>query len=125
MKKGSASKNTVLKISLPKKFVRELTDTLEARDLTIDEIIRMYLRSFLNGSKKFQALAPDDPLPFGKYKDTPLGTVIKSEPNYIAWCLTKMESFQLTGESTRLLEAALGVDHDEPSSAEENDILED
>ncbi len=34
-------------------------------------------------------------MPFGKYKDLPIGDIISRDPNYIAWALKNIGGFEL------------------------------
>lgn len=40
---------------------------------------------------------------FGKYKGEPIWTIIKNDPDYIKWCLSK-KLFRLTIEAKEMLE---------------------
>lgn len=47
--------------------------------------------------------APEDSIPFGKFKGILVGPIIRYHPSYICWCLFNVEDFALTSIATKLL----------------------
>jgi len=48
-----------------------------------------------------------DTFKFGKHHDEMFGDVIVDHPTYVAWCLDKIDGFELDGEALQLLEESL------------------
>ena len=100
-------------IELPTRLLNELEPLLKDKNLTLDETVRLYLRSLVTRSKKNAAMAPGDDFTFGKYKDEELTVVIRAEPDYVVWCQNNLENFHLTPEAQALLDEMLGTEDDD------------
>ena len=51
-------------------------------------------------SRAKQTLTLSDKMPFGKYAGMPIGDLISRDPNYVAWAIRTIGSFNLDEEAT-------------------------
>lgn len=93
-----------VKISLPKGLTEKLEPLLLERDLTLDEVVRLYLRALVTTSERSRALDLRSEMPLGKFKGEELAVVIRSEPKYVSWLLAEVEGFKLAPDALALLE---------------------
>lgn len=97
-------KTSAVTIHLPTQLYRDVSALLEDRHLTLDEVVRLYMRALLTTSKRGMALGLDDDIGFGKYRGEKLEVVIRAEPSYIVWCMQNMENFLLGPDALALLQ---------------------
>lgn len=95
-------------VRLPPSLLGDLEPILAARELTIDKVIRLYLRSLVTTSKRTGAIGLADEMPIGKFKGEPLETVIRAEPKYVEWLLGKVETFRVTPDALDLIDELTG-----------------
>jgi hypothetical protein len=98
-----------LEVLIPRKLYEDLLVLVADRGVLIEDMILMYLRSLVTASEKARAVSLTDEMPIGKYKGTPLDTLIRVEPQYVAWLVSNSTTFQITPEAHCLLEEILNA----------------
>lgn len=97
------SRTRTLKVKIPEDLARDLDHILGEQKLTLDEVATIYLRAMVNTSKSRRTLGLDDVVQFGRHKGTPLGLLIRAEPDYVQYCLANVRSFSISPEAMELL----------------------
>jgi hypothetical protein len=95
---------TRLVIQIPSELLGDLEPLLIQRGLSVEEVIRLYLRSLVNGAKRSRAVSLSDDMPIGKFKGEKVETVIRAEPGYVSWLAGNIESFKLAPDALALVE---------------------
>jgi len=93
-----------LKINLPVKLVTELEPVLATKGLSLDEAVRLYLRSLVTTSARGRALELDSVMPFGKYQGEVVEVIVRAEPSYIRFLIANVESCNFTPAVLALLD---------------------
>lgn len=94
-----------LVVEIPDKLAGQLEGVLIKRGLSVDEVVRLYVRSLVTTSERLAALGIRSEMPIGKFKGEEVGVVIRADPSYVAWMLANSSAFKLTPEALALLEA--------------------
>ena len=100
------AKTTTVVLELPTKLVEAATIILQGRGSDIEDYVRLKLKSLMRPTRHYDLYETYN---FGKYKDEVVATVIRTDPEYVAWCLREVEGFGLTPEALGVLEST-GVD---------------
>lgn len=91
---------TTVLVELPTKLVEQSKAVLAGRGSSLDDFVRLKLKGLLRPEKFY---AQEDRYTFGKYKDEFVGTIIRTDPSYVAWCLREIEGFGLDPAALELL----------------------
>ncbi len=95
-----------LHVSIPADLVRSIKPVLAARGLTLDEVVRLYLRSMVTSVARSKALALTSQFPFGKYQGELVEVVARAEPGYIQWLVANSNSVKFDPEVLLVVEQA-------------------
>jgi len=93
-----------LVVNLPDKLYAELEGILVERNLSFEEVVRLYCRSMVTTNARTMALQLGSEMPFGKFKGEPIDVVIRADPGYVGWMLANNERFILAPEALQLYE---------------------
>lgn len=93
-------------VNLPPGLTERSLVILHERGTTLDDFVRLQLLRLTKNAKFFGL---KDEMSFGKYHKEMIETVIRGDPEYIAWCLREVTGFGLTPEALGVLETT-GVD---------------
>lgn len=96
-----------LHVSIPAKLVRDIKPVLAARGLSLDEVVRLYLRSMVTSVARSKALALTSQFPFGKYQGELVEVVARAEPGYIQWLVANSNSVKFEPEVLLVVEQAV------------------
>lgn len=94
-----------LVVELPDRLAGQLEAVLLKRGLSVDEVVRLYVRSLVTTCERLAALGVHSEMPMGKFKGEEVGVIIRADPGYITWMLANSSSFKLAPEALALLEA--------------------
>jgi uncharacterized protein (DUF3820 family) len=106
-----------VRVEVPDRLAAQIEPVLLQRGLSLDEVVRLYLRSLVTTSERMAALDVKSEMPFGKFKGEQIGVIIRVDPDYVAWMLANSKSFKLTPEALSLLEAVQASVEDNPALA--------
>lgn len=95
-----------LKVSIPLALAREVEPLLKARGLTVDDALRLYLRSMVTSSARSRALSLTSQMPFGKYQGELVEVVARAEPGYVQWLIANSNSVKFEPEVLLVIEQA-------------------
>lgn len=99
-----ARKNTRrVTVDLPADLHDRVQAMLEGRRLTMGEVVSLYLRSMVTGAERNRTLGPGDLMPFGKYRGSEVGLIIRAQPDYIQYLLANSQHFSLSVDALELL----------------------
>jgi antitoxin component of RelBE/YafQ-DinJ toxin-antitoxin module len=93
-----------LKVKLPLKLANDVEEILFKRGLTMDEVVRLYLRSLVTASKRNRALRLDSIIEFGKYNGETVETIVRADPSYVNWLVSTSTKIKFDPEVLELLE---------------------
>lgn len=96
----------LLQVYIPDHLVEQAQQILDERGTDFSSFIRMQLKTLTKHSR-FYGLA--DRYTFGKYDGEYMEAVIRTDPDYVAWCLRTVAGFGLTPEALEVL-SQMGVD---------------
>jgi len=107
-------KSTVRRtFELDRALLESIETDLEQRGSTLDAWLRLELIAYV--SSRRPALGLEDMIWFGRYRGAKMEELIRTRPDYIEWCLRKVDGFQLKTESERLLQDVLAGDEGIPA----------
>jgi hypothetical protein len=98
-----------VRVEIPDKLVEKLELILIARSLSLDEVVRLYLRALVSSSERMAPLGLMAEMPFGKFKGEELGVIIRADPDYVSWLVGNSAHFKLSPEALALLETVTAV----------------
>lgn len=90
----------VLSVQVSRALLTKAEKILGDRGTTVDTWIRLQLKRFVK-NVKFYGLT--DKITFGKYRDELMETIIRTDPEYVAWLIREVEGFALEVEAFNLL----------------------
>ncbi len=93
-----------LVVNLPDKLYADLESILIERNLSFEEVVRLYCRSMVTTNARSMALTLGAEMPFGKFKGEPIDVVIRADPGYVGWMLANNERFLLAPDALQLYE---------------------
>lgn len=76
-----------LEIRVAKSLADRVGELLMERGLRLDQAVSLYLRGMVNASATSRSLRLADPMPFGKYKDEAIETIVRGDPGYMLFIL--------------------------------------
>lgn len=94
----------VVKVRIDPKLASRVEEFLLARGLTLDQAVGLYLRAMINTSAKSRALRLADNMPFGKYQGERVETILRVQPDYIAYLVVNSTNTRWDPEVLRVLE---------------------
>lgn len=74
-----------LKVNVDRALLDRLEPVLRERGLTLDRAVGLFLRGMVNTSNRAKALRLQDAMPFGKYYGETVETILRAQPDYIAF----------------------------------------
>lgn len=98
------TKSATITIDLPVALVEQLEPILLARDLTLDEAVRLYLRAMVSSSARNRTLTLESEMPMGKYRGELVEVIVRAEPGYISWLIANSTSIKFDPEVLMLME---------------------
>ena len=94
----------VVKVRIDPKLAHRVEEFLSARGLTLDQAVGLYLRAMINTSASARALRLKDAMPYGKYRGEIIETIVRVQPDYIAYLVSNSTQTRWDPEVLRLLE---------------------
>jgi hypothetical protein len=94
------TEEVLCKFILPREMALALVDMALDREVSPSDVARMGIAVMLRVSKPLEL---HDKMKFGKYSGEILETIIKIDPEYIDWAISKVERFSMTKEAHNLL----------------------
>jgi hypothetical protein len=113
--KLSTQKGTSVKIKIDDSLHEKLESLANSRGIEVDTIVSIQLRAYVNVCERGRTLGPNDPMPYGQYREIKVGDVIRVNPRYINYLLANSETFKLNEEALGLLDE---IDHLPPHSGD-------
>lgn len=97
---------TKISVDVPTELYEEFSSVLDERGSTMDIFIRMAMRSYMKMPNEFDLSTK---LTFGKYRGETTEDVIRTHPDYIEYCLRKVNGFVLSPTANILLQQVNGT----------------
>ena len=94
----------VVKVRVDPKLAHRVEEFLAARGLTLDQAVGLYLRAMINTSASARALRLSDAMPYGKYRGEIIETIVRVQPDYIAYLVASSTQTRWSPDVLRLLE---------------------
>jgi hypothetical protein len=98
--RGEVEGEVEVAVKLPGELLHEVEELAAKRGATVSELIRVWVRGARREPLVYGLKAK---MGFGKYKGEPVEAVIRADPSYIVWALTKTDHFCIDEEATELL----------------------
>ena len=94
----------MVKVRIDPKLAHRVEEFLAARGLTLDQAVGLYLRAMINTSARARALRLADVMPFGKYQGEVIETILRVQPDYIAYLVANSTNVRWDPEVLKMLE---------------------
>lgn len=98
-----AQQTRTLRVRLDRQLAIEVDKLLEARDVTLAEVVSLYLRSMINSADSGRTLGLESRMPFGKYRGENVETIARGDPGYLRYLMGGERPLQFTPEVLELL----------------------
>lgn len=96
-----------LVVHVPDELAAQVGSLLQARGVSVEEAVAIYLRSLLRINRALKVYDLGDKLLFGKYRGELLESVIRVDPRYMRFMVTVAERPLMISEAAgKLLEEA-------------------
>lgn len=93
----------IIEVELPEDLAASVAEILVERQLELNDLVRLYLRSFVIASRRFGLLKLTDEMPFGKYRGETLEIIIRTDPHYVSWMIDNNDTFRVDQTAMALI----------------------